>query len=157
MKCGTPVLQIKNKLRGFGIWETVLFAFTSQPNYYLDLQTICGSGNVACGDENRLLSFCAGQKFAYIVIGEAINAYHNPIQLIKCLSQLLNADGQMFLTLKNVQDIFFLCQFLGYPGVETMAERLSQISKVTKEEIRSRLVLDTHAYVITRTEISKTE
>lgn len=114
VKCGAPILQIKNKLRSFGICKTEMYAYTQRPEYYLDLQTVCGPQNVICGQEEEILLQFAGKKFDYIILGDYLNLYNNPRHILKQLSDLLNDNGQIFLSLKNVYDIFALFNILGH-------------------------------------------
>jgi len=114
VKCGAPILQIKNKLRTLGITNAEMYAYTQQPEFYLDLQTVFGENNVVCGTEDEILARYIGQEFDYIVLGDYINKYKNPKLLLKNLSVLLKKDGQLFLSLKNVYDIFSIYQLTGY-------------------------------------------
>lgn len=118
VKCGAPILQIKNKLRSYGIFNAELYAHTQNVEYCTDLLTICGQGNVTCGTENDIATCYIGQKFDYIVVGEEINKYSNPIGFIKKLSELLNPDGQLFISLKNTDSILSLLNLLGYSNVQ---------------------------------------
>ncbi len=191
VKCGASILQIKNKLRSFNIFDAELFAHTKKVEYCTDLLTICGQGKVTCGSENDLAACYIGQKFDYIVVGEEINSYNNPIGLIKILAAMLNPDGQLFISLKNTESILSLLHLLGYSNMQNndafanisneylcnkvkeigldirhilsyihgnnliSQEELSQIqeallpfAKVTGDELRRRLIIDSYAYVI---------
>ena len=75
IKCGAPLLQIKNKLRTLGITNVTMYAYTKQTEAYLDLQTICGSENVICAGEDEILSHYIGNEFDYIILGDYINKY----------------------------------------------------------------------------------
>jgi hypothetical protein len=47
IKCGTPLLEIKNKLRINGYKNVTLSAFAQEAKYWMDLKSIC-EGHVSC-------------------------------------------------------------------------------------------------------------
>ena len=96
VRCGTPVLEIKNRLRYSGIYDAECHAFTQQAKYFLDLQTFCGADNVFSGDIGSLVNCFDNASFDHIVIGEDINSYKNPIGVIKSALKLLAHGGQLF-------------------------------------------------------------
>lgn len=117
VKCGTPLLEVKNRLRNFGVFESEVFTYTRKPEYYLDLQTVCGARNVICGKENEILETYTGQSFDYIVIGDCVNQYENPIRFVKNVASLLSEKGQLFLSLKNVYDFYAFVYMIGHFNV----------------------------------------
>lgn len=113
VRCGTPLLELKNTLRKSGTFNTELFAYTQASKYYLDLQTVCGPENVGCGVPECLLNRFGTQKFDYIILGENINTYKEPMQLLKNMAGLLKEDGQLFVSLKNTHDFFSFVYEIG--------------------------------------------
>ena len=105
VRCGTPVLEIKNRLRYSGIYDAECHAFTQQAKYFLDLQTFCGADNVFSGDIGSLVNCFDNASFDHIVIGEDINSYKNPIGVIKSALKLLAHGGQLFVSLSNSYDL----------------------------------------------------
>ncbi len=117
VRCGTPILEVKNKLREYDIFEAETFAFTTSAKYYLDLQTVCGTNNVECNNIDNLLNFYNQEQFDYIVVGENINSYSEPFLIIKRLCKLLAKKGQLFVYLKNTYDIFSFLNSIGYTKI----------------------------------------
>lgn len=113
VKCGTPILDIRNVLREQGIFETKSFAFTQDAKYYLDLKTIC-DGDVVCDRVSGISSAFTGQSFDYITIGRDINEYQDWKKVIKDTCRLLNMGGQLFVSVKNTNHIWALLKLLGY-------------------------------------------
>lgn len=105
VRCGTPILEIKNRLRYSGIYDADCFAFTQQGKYFIDLQTICGADNVFSGSIDSLGYYFEDSSFDQIVVGEDINTYKNPIGVTKSASKLLKHGGQLFVSLSNVYDV----------------------------------------------------
>lgn len=97
IKCGTPILDIKNKLREYGLLEAETAAFTQDARYYIDLQTIC-DGGVVCDRPAYLSEHFQKGYFDYIIIGKNINEYEDWQKMIQDSYQLLEADGQMFVS-----------------------------------------------------------
>lgn len=104
VKCGTPILEIKNKLRYSKIFNTILYAFTTEEKYWLDLNSIC-KGNVYSDRIEYLDERFNDEKFDYILVGDAINTYKNPYKVIDKLVKLLGEKGQLIIKLKNKKDI----------------------------------------------------
>lgn len=117
VKCGTPVLEIQNKLREYEIYKTNNYGYTANSKYFLDLQTICGSDNVVCDKPESILNYYDCEKFDYIIIGENINSYAAPFDFVKNVSRLLKKDGQLFIYLKNTYDIFSFLNSIGYRNI----------------------------------------
>lgn len=193
VKCGTPLLEAKNRLRSFGVFDTELYAYTRTPEHYIDLQTVCGADNVICGKENSFLENYAGKTFDYIIIGDCINQYNNPFQFLRSVASLLSENGQLFLSLKNAYDIFTFVYMIGYfqlcnedvstnytmeyfirkvsemglkmqyiqsiaydgnrvpqGDVNAVTAMISSIAAEKEKEVMGRLLLDRHAFVITK-------
>ena len=113
VRCGMPILEMKNRLRNFGIFDADCFAFTQQGKYFIDLQTVCGPDRVHTGDINRIGECFAENSLDYIVIGDDINSYPEPIYLIRDAYKLLKNGGQLFISLKNTYDFFTFLNIIG--------------------------------------------
>jgi GT2 family glycosyltransferase len=100
VRCGTPILEIKNKLKGFGIFNTELSAFVQDAKYYIDLKTIC-EGQVECDRVDFILDYFDGGEFDYILLGEPINSYVEPKKLLQRMRRLLKPGGEILLKLHN--------------------------------------------------------
>ena len=108
VRCGTPILEIKNRLKSFGIFDASCSAFTQQGKYFIDLQTVCGAENV-CSGPIEFVGRCFDEhSFDYAVIGEDINTYADPVGIIKSVLSLVKKGGQIFLSLKNTDDVYSL-------------------------------------------------
>lgn len=110
-RCGTPILEIRNKLREYGITETDCHAFTTNANYFLDLQTICNTVN--CDRIDFLCNYYNNESFDYILVGEPVNNYSNPYLLVKHLFSLLKPNGTLLIKLRNTSNEINLKYSLG--------------------------------------------
>lgn len=111
VRCGTPILEIKNNLRSNGVFDVRLFAHYRDPKYTLDLNTIC-EGSVICDRIDYICQNFENEKFDYILLGEPLNNYNEPHQLIKNLISLLNNKGQLLLKVNNNNSIVELLDIL---------------------------------------------
>lgn len=102
--CGTPILELKNRLRMAGIYDAQLSAFSSEAKYYIDLQTIC-NGKVYVDRPEYLSEHFDGDEFDYVIAGRPINTYREPYRLLKDMFSLLKRDGHLFVKLSNTYDI----------------------------------------------------
>lgn len=109
VRCGTPILQIKNKLRLADVFDTRLSAFVQDPKYWLDLKTIC-EGLVAVDRIEYLKERFPAGSFDYILIGQPINAYADPDRVLNDALSLLRINGQLLIKIRNDFDVnTFLC------------------------------------------------
>lgn len=111
--CGTPILELKNKLRAAAIYDAELSAFTSEAKYYMDLKTIC-TGKISVDRIEYLLEHFEGDKFDYIVLGKPINAYRDPYRLLESLLMLLQNEGSLLIKLSNSFDVKAFLHTVGY-------------------------------------------
>ncbi|MGN0605345.1 MAG: glycosyltransferase [Oscillospiraceae bacterium] len=114
VKCGTPVLEIKNTIRKFEKFNAECYAFTQNAKYFIDLQTICGANNVFSNKIDCLTNNFEPESFDYIIIGDYINSYAEPYNVIKEAIKLLKPEGQLFVSLKNTYDIINIMYSLGF-------------------------------------------
>ncbi len=99
-RCGTPILDIKNWLRSFGLPDAVLSAFTQAPKYWQDLKTIC-KGPVVCDREEFLVDSFPAENFDYIVADRPLNRYHEPQKIINDLFLLCKKGGIIICKVSN--------------------------------------------------------
>lgn len=119
-RCGTPILEIRNKLREYGVTDTTCYAFTSEAKYFLDLQTLCNE--VICDKIEFLWDYYPKESFDYILLGAPINTYHHPYILLKHLFNLLKPKGTLLLKLKNTFNETNLTYSLGRFDLSTIPE-----------------------------------
>ncbi len=106
VRCGTPILEIKNHLRNYDVFDAECFAFTTEGKYFIDLQTVCGADNVYSGDICSFSSRFSPHSLDYVVIGNDINTYPDPFGVIRSAASLIKNGGQLFISLQNVFNIF---------------------------------------------------
>lgn len=116
VKCGTPILEVKNKLRENNIFDAELSAFTQESKYYIDLKSIC-NGIVACDREEFLKNSFIREYYDYIVVGSHINQYHEPVKVLMDIIELIKPKGQILLTLKNIFNVFCFLNMIGYRDI----------------------------------------
>lgn len=112
VKCGTPILDIKNTIRKYGIYDAECSAFTRDEKYVSDLNTIC-DGIVACGQEETITRKLLYDYYDYIIIDRPINAYHEPMSVLMDAFMLLKQGGQLMFSLKNTNNIVTLLGAFG--------------------------------------------
>jgi glycosyltransferase involved in cell wall biosynthesis len=110
--CGTPILEVKNKLREALVYAARLSAFSTDPKYWLDLKTIC-TGDVVVDRIEHIKEHFADEQFDYIVMGIPINSYQNPLELLHYLLKHVKSDGHLLLKLRNTSDVLSLFKTLG--------------------------------------------
>ncbi len=113
VKCGTPILEIKNRMRQFDVYDADCYAYTSDGKYFIDLQTVCGTYNVKSGDVKDFGRYYQPESFDHIIIGEAINKYEDHFEILKEAYKLLKPNGQLFFSLYNMLNLFTLAGSLG--------------------------------------------
>ncbi len=111
VKSGQGLLDLKNKLRTFGIFETKSAAFTTQYKYHVFLGAT--ADEVFCDRIEFIEDHLAGRSFDYIIIGEPINMYKEPISLLEKLLSHLDENGQMLLKVRNTSDIQTMLKMYG--------------------------------------------
>lgn len=107
--CGTPILEMKNKLVEQGIFNAKLNAFSTDAKYWLDLNTICDNVVV---DRIDYISEHYKDKFDYILLGKSINSYKNPYKLLDDMLNLIENEGSILLKLKNTYNLGALLNIL---------------------------------------------
>lgn len=93
VKCGTPLLEIKNYLKHKDIKEVELSAFSSEAKYWLDLITVCRE-NVIIDEVKNIKKYFKDKKFSYIIIGDALEGYAKYENFIKACIDKLEVGGK---------------------------------------------------------------
>lgn len=101
-RCGTPILEIRNTLREYGLTQTTCHAFTTEAKYFFDLQTLCN--DVICDRIDFLCDHYQNESYDYIFVGEPINNYSNPHLVLKHLFALLKPNGTLLIKLRNTSN-----------------------------------------------------
>lgn len=135
VRCGTPILEIKNHLRQNNIFDAECCAVTSEGRYFIDLLTVCGADNVvACSPADASDHF-KQEVFDYIIIGENINEYPEPFRIIRHVYSLLKKAGQMFVYLKNDYDIYTFLNVIGHRQVRPTKASLNMTIEQFLEQL----------------------
>ena len=112
VKCGTPILEVKNFLRKNNIFSNKAIAFTTQAKYYQDLLFVT-EGNVKCDRIEYLQEAFKKESFEYIILGEPINIYNHPAEIFKNILELTKIHGKILFKIKNTSDIRMMLDILG--------------------------------------------
>ena len=116
VRCGTPILDIKNWLRKSGIFSTELSAFTQDVKYWTDLKTIC-TGTVVCDREEFLQDSFLENYFDYVIADRPINCYHEPQKLLNDVFRLCKSGGTVVFRMKNTMSFQEYINMLGQRDV----------------------------------------
>jgi glycosyltransferase involved in cell wall biosynthesis len=114
VRCGTPVLEIRNRLRCRGRTDVKNWAFTTQAKYFLDLQTT--DAKVECDRIDFIQSRYADETFDIVVLGEPLNTYPTPISLLQRLYNFTKPGGILTFKLRNTNDFNSLMRSTGLGG-----------------------------------------
>lgn len=112
VRCGTPILDVKNYLHSMGMTEFELSAFTEDAKYLEDLNTFC-NGIVSCDREEFFGNQYPSQYFDYIIIDKPINRFHEPQYMLNTAMRLLKPGGVLLLSHLNPFSIRELLYCLG--------------------------------------------
>jgi GT2 family glycosyltransferase/SAM-dependent methyltransferase len=105
--CGTPILEIKNKLRENSIFKTNLSAFTSDAKYWLDLKTIC-TGDVIVENSYNLDKAFPENHFDIIIIGKSLEYFKSPLDVLSNVYKNLKENGVLLFRVNNPSDFMHL-------------------------------------------------
>lgn len=100
VRCGTPLLEIRNTLREHGMENTQLSAYMTEAKYWQDLSLFC-DGGVFCGDIDRMPRKIGNTAYDYIIIGEYIDRYEDPVGVITSAAEHLTEDGALVFKMRN--------------------------------------------------------
>jgi GT2 family glycosyltransferase len=114
VRCGTPVLEIRNHMRRRGRTEVKSWAFTTQAKYFLDLQTT--DAETTCDRIDYIQSHYADESFDIVILGEPLNTYPTPITLLQRLYNFLKRGGMLMFKLRNTSDYNAMMRTAGLGG-----------------------------------------
>ena len=100
VRCGTPILDVRNWLRKSSIFDAELSAFTQDPKYWPDLKSVC-AGTVVCDREEFLSDALPTGYFDYVIADRPLNRYHEPQKVMNDLFALCKSGGIVTCKLKN--------------------------------------------------------
>lgn len=111
VRAGQGLLDLKNRLRNLGIFETNSVAYTTQYKYHKFLDTT--ADEVFCDRIEYMGEHLNGYSFDYILIGEPINMYKEPIRLLQTVLSYLSVNGQLLFKIRNTSDIQTFLKLFG--------------------------------------------
>lgn len=103
VRCGQPILDIKNRLRRDNVLQTISYGFTQEDKYMPDLKSICGLNNAYCDREEFFRDYFNSEIFDYIVVDRPINQYKEPVKFYRDVLHSLKQGGILFISLLNTQ------------------------------------------------------
>ncbi len=112
VRCGTPILEIRNRLRKSGVLKSNASAYTTNAKYYQDLLFVT-DGNVKCDRIEFIHEYFIMNSFDYVVLGEPVNTYPEPIKLVQKIVELVKPGAQILLKLRNAADIRMFLKTVG--------------------------------------------
>jgi SAM-dependent methyltransferase len=115
VRCGTPVLEIRNRLRKRGINSVSSYAYTTQAKYLVDLQSVVSE--VKCDRSYYIQEYYADNSFDIIVLGEPLNTYSNPVSFLQRLFGFLKPGGALLFKVRNTDDCHAFLRSTGMGGV----------------------------------------
>lgn len=111
VKCGTPVLEIRNRFRAAKTGHNLTsFAFTTQAKYYDSL--IRQVESVECDRIDYIQEYYEDGTMDLILLGEPLNHYNQPELLIRKLLAILKEGGVLLLKVRNTYTYENLLQIL---------------------------------------------
>lgn len=111
VKCGTPVLEIRNRLKQENITGVKSYAFTTDAKYYTDLQTV--AHDTQCDRIEYIREHYAPGSFDLVLLGNPINTYVSPTSVLCSLMELLTHEGILLFKLHNINDVKALLNNIG--------------------------------------------
>ncbi len=98
-RCGTPVLEIRNRLRRRGLLKTETHAFTTKPQHYTDLLVLADT--VRCDRVQFLEEYYSKESFDIIVLCEPVDAYPDVNDVMMSVDRLLKRGGMRLHKLRD--------------------------------------------------------
>ena len=145
VRCGTPLLEIRNTLRSDGFGSTRLTAYTTDPKYWQDLSSFCDDG-VLCGDIDRLSDKIGNERYDYIIIGEYVDRYEDPFSVIQAAAAHLAEHGTLVFKARNY-DIPYDLQAVAN-AMQSEPQALAQgLSGLTEKLAMLPYVMDIYPYM----------
>jgi SAM-dependent methyltransferase len=137
VRCGTPVLEVRNHLRRRAILNVDSYAYTTKAKYYPDLNcdAVCGN-DVVCDRIDFIQEHYSDNSFDIVVLGEPINTYNTPITLLQRLYNFVKPGGLLLFKLRNTDDYnaFMLSAGIGGKSDPDMPVQMpvNEVSEVIK-------------------------
>jgi len=131
--CGSPILELKNKLREAGVYNPQLSAFSTDAKYWLDLKTFC-DGDVFVDRMEYLSRYFSNNQFDFVLLGKPLNAYPAPFELLQDILKLVKKDGHLLMKLRNTHDITTLVTTMGGNVQDPEADNL-MVCQIRIEEL----------------------
>ena len=100
VRCGTPLLTLKNLLRRKGERNVMLNAYTTDPKYWLDLKSIC-TGVVAGGNMDGFAVELPDNAYSLILLGEYLDTYQGWEHLLQMIAIKLRDRGRLVFKCHN--------------------------------------------------------
>ena len=114
-RCGTPILEIRNRLSRRGFQKPTIYAFTTKAKYYSDLHY--AADYVNCDRIDFIQSSYFSIKFDIIACCEPINHFPTPYKLLQRLYDHLKPEGLLLLKLRNIDGYNTFLRTSGLGGV----------------------------------------
>ncbi len=110
---GQPLLDVKNRLREYEIFDSEASAFTTDAKYYTLLLSV--ANQVFCDRIQFLKENLGDQTFNVAVLGTPINLFPDPEDVLRDLLNALEPGGQLLFKLKNACDSGMFQSIFGNP------------------------------------------
>ena len=118
VRCGTPVLDIRNKFKAAKTGHKILsYAFTTQAKYYDSL--LRQAENVVCDRIEFIGENYKEESMDLILLGEPLNDYGQPLVLLRKLILILKKGGVLLVKRRNLNSYLMLLQNLKLDGADT--------------------------------------
>ena len=129
-RCGTPVLEVRNKLFKMGYNRILSYAFVTQAKYYTDLNTV--ADNVICDRISYIQESYANNTFDIIVCCDAINLFPKPVTLLQQIYDFLKPGGVLVFKLRNTDGFNAMFRTVGIKaGFDAEMPAVIPLSEIT--------------------------
>lgn len=95
VRCGSIMLKLKNKLKQHCSSNVKLAAFSTRPQHWVDLHSICDR-EIHVGRPESFSGQLYSDKFDFILIGEPLNQYSSMLHLLEQALLLLKPGGKLY-------------------------------------------------------------
>lgn len=143
-RCGQPILDIENRFRReeIEVNPNNVFAYTQEAKYYDMLRII--TPNVICDNRiNYVSRYYEKESFDTIVIGEDINRYERPLELLEDILKLLKKGGSLIVFVYNMFDFHTLFGSI----IEPMWRNKNNYVQIHYRDILEKLEIEQVEYV----------
>ncbi|MDR1705039.1 MAG: glycosyltransferase [Clostridiales bacterium] len=98
VRAGQGLLDLKNALRKYGVYNTKSMVFETEAKYYPLLYTV--ADEIILGGIDSIGEILAGRTFDYCLLGPPVTAYTYKERLLSALANMLNPGGQLLIKLE---------------------------------------------------------